>query len=217
MINTATFRLPNCPRNASPNSSTFAPLQGCHLLSVLLEELGIAAVALHSHRPQKARLAALDRFKSGSVPILLATDVASRGLDIPTVDLVVNYDLPHLARDYVHRCASACGHELLLLSPCCCPLAAFEQDCADAGEHCCSISCLLACQCACLSACLWLQSALNKESMSILGFGFHANHWAPASTPAHQLHAVLYCTAGWVVPLVQDAPAGPCPLSPNTT
>ncbi|KAI3436614.1 hypothetical protein D9Q98_006031 [Chlorella vulgaris] len=77
--------------------------KGCHLLSVLLEELGIAAVALHSHRPQKARLAALDRFKSGSVPILLATDVASRGLDIPTVDLVVNYDLPHLARDYVHR------------------------------------------------------------------------------------------------------------------
>lgn len=77
--------------------------KGCHLLSVLLEELGIAAAALHSHKPQKARLAALDRFKSGAVPILLATDVASRGLDIPTVDLVINYDLPMLARDYVHR------------------------------------------------------------------------------------------------------------------
>jgi ATP-dependent RNA helicase DDX49/DBP8 len=78
-------------------------VQGCHLLSVLLEELGVSAAALHSHKPQRARLAALDRFKSGAVPLLLATDVASRGLDIPTVDLVVNYDLPQLARDYVHR------------------------------------------------------------------------------------------------------------------
>ena len=81
-----------------------APLgQGCHLLSLVLEELGIACAALHSHKPQRARLAALDRFKGGAVPILLATDVASRGLDIPTVDLVVNYDLPLMARDYVHR------------------------------------------------------------------------------------------------------------------
>ena len=47
---------------------------------------------------QKARLAALASFKSEAVPLLLATDVASRGLDIPTVDLVVNYDLPMLAR-----------------------------------------------------------------------------------------------------------------------
>ena len=77
--------------------------KGCHLLSALLEELGISATSLHSQKAQKRRLAALDKFKSGSVPILLATDVASRGLDIPTVDLVVNFDLPSLARDYVHR------------------------------------------------------------------------------------------------------------------
>ena len=84
------------------------PLQGCHLLSVLLEELGISAAALHSHKPQRARLAALQSFKSGAVPILLATDVASRGLDIPTVDLVLNYDLPMMARDYVHRWVGRC-------------------------------------------------------------------------------------------------------------
>lgn len=77
--------------------------KGCHLLTAVLEELGISVASLHSHKAQKRRLAALDRFKSGAVPILLATDVASRGLDIPTVDLVVNFDLPSLARDYVHR------------------------------------------------------------------------------------------------------------------
>jgi ATP-dependent RNA helicase DDX49/DBP8 len=54
-------------------------------------------------KSQKQRLAALHVFKSELVPLLLATDVASRGLDIPTVDLVVNYDLPRLAADYVHR------------------------------------------------------------------------------------------------------------------
>jgi ATP-dependent RNA helicase DDX49/DBP8 len=77
--------------------------RGCALLAALLEELNISSTALHSGLPQKRRMAALDRFKGGSIPILLATDVASRGLDIPTVDLVVNFDLPTLARDYVHR------------------------------------------------------------------------------------------------------------------
>eukprot|EP01018_Ginkgo_biloba_P029307 Gb_23737 [translate_table: standard] len=75
----------------------------CHLLSLLLEELGSEAVALHSLKTQSSRLAAVHRFKSGQVPILLATDVASRGLDIPTVDLVINYDIPRYPRDYVHR------------------------------------------------------------------------------------------------------------------
>mmetsp|Transcript_35531 Transcript_35531/g.78825 ORF Transcript_35531/g.78825 Transcript_35531/m.78825 type:complete len:487 (-) Transcript_35531:822-2282(-) len=77
--------------------------KGCELLSVLLGELGLSCAALHSGKPQKQRLAALNQFKSEMVPLLLATDVASRGLDIPSVDLVVNYDLPILARDYVHR------------------------------------------------------------------------------------------------------------------
>lgn len=77
--------------------------RGCALLAALLEEVGISAAALHSGLPQRRRMAALDRFKGGTVPVLLATDVASRGLDIPTVDLVINFDLPTLARDYVHR------------------------------------------------------------------------------------------------------------------
>lgn len=66
----------------------------CHLLNLLLEELDQESAALHSLKSQSLRLAALHRFKAGQVPILLATDVASRGLDIPTVDLVVNYDIP---------------------------------------------------------------------------------------------------------------------------
>eukprot|EP00877_Chromochloris_zofingiensis_P012977 jgi/Chrzof1/7933/Cz02g41230.t1 len=77
--------------------------RGCQLLSLLLKELGLPCAALHSGKAQKQRLAALNAFKSEMVPLLLATDVASRGLDIPTVDLVINYDLPVLARDYVHR------------------------------------------------------------------------------------------------------------------
>lgn len=75
----------------------------CHLLSLVLDELGIQTVALHSMKSQPQRLASLNRFKSGHVPILIATDVASRGLDIPTVDLVINYDIPRFTRDYVHR------------------------------------------------------------------------------------------------------------------
>lgn len=77
--------------------------KGCHLLSIVLEQLGIPAASLHSGKPQKQRIAALSAFKSEIVPLLLATDVASRGLDIPTVDLVINFDLPSLPRDYVHR------------------------------------------------------------------------------------------------------------------
>jgi ATP-dependent RNA helicase DDX49/DBP8 len=59
-----------------------------------LQELGRPAVSLHSHKAQSQRLSALHRFKSGQVPVLIATDVASRGLDIQTVDLVINYDIP---------------------------------------------------------------------------------------------------------------------------
>ena len=73
------------------------------MLAGILEELDIATAPLHSGLVQRNRMASLDRFKSGRISILLATDVASRGLDIPEVDLVVNFDLLTLASDYVHR------------------------------------------------------------------------------------------------------------------
>ncbi|GMI29060.1 hypothetical protein TrCOL_g7484 [Triparma columacea] len=66
-------------------------------------ELGIDAVALHSLLTQDRRNAALGKFKSQQVRVLIATDIASRGLDIPTVDLVINSELPRKARDYIHR------------------------------------------------------------------------------------------------------------------
>ncbi|XP_066395356.1 DEAD-box ATP-dependent RNA helicase 36-like [Miscanthus floridulus] len=75
----------------------------CQYLDLLLEELGYPAVALNSHKSQAQRLLALNRFKSGQVPVLLATDVGSRGLDIQTVDLVINYVMPMSPRDYIHR------------------------------------------------------------------------------------------------------------------
>lgn len=62
----------------------------------MLEVLDLEAAALYSFKSQAQRLEALQQFKSGKVSILLATDVASRGLDIPTVDLVINYDVPRL-------------------------------------------------------------------------------------------------------------------------
>ncbi|GAA5918038.1 hypothetical protein JCM6882_009483 [Rhodosporidiobolus microsporus] len=72
-------------------------------LSILLRLLSFPAVPLHGQLSQSARLGALNKFKSGGRNILIATDVASRGLDIPSVDLVVNYDIPTNSKDYIHR------------------------------------------------------------------------------------------------------------------
>jgi ATP-dependent RNA helicase RhlE len=63
----------------------------------------IAADSIHGDKPQPARLRALERFKAGEVAILVATDVAARGLDIDDLPVVVNFDLPIVAEDYVHR------------------------------------------------------------------------------------------------------------------
>ena len=72
-------------------------------LSHSLDTLGLDNVALHSRRTQRERLDALDAFRAGRVPLLIATDVGSRGLDIPEVACVVNLDVPRVADDYIHR------------------------------------------------------------------------------------------------------------------
>ncbi|BCM85929.1 DEAD/DEAH box helicase [Methylobacterium indicum] len=64
---------------------------------------GFNVAALHGDMDQRARMAALDAFRSGEVPLLVASDVAARGLDIPAVSHVFNFDVPHHAEDYVHR------------------------------------------------------------------------------------------------------------------
>ena len=75
-------------------------------IALLLRNLGFNAVCLHGQLSQAKRLGALNKFKAGQRNILVATDVASRGLDIPNVDLVLNFDIPSHGKDYVHRCVS---------------------------------------------------------------------------------------------------------------
>ncbi len=69
-----------------------------------MERAGLKSEALHGGIEQKERFAILDRFRSGENRVLVTTDVAARGIDIPTVDYVINYDLPDNPENYVHRC-----------------------------------------------------------------------------------------------------------------
>jgi ATP-dependent RNA helicase RhlE len=68
-----------------------------------LQQDGIVAKEIHSDRTQAERMQALDEFKQGKVPVLVATDIAARGLDIEQLPYVINYELPHTPEDYVHR------------------------------------------------------------------------------------------------------------------
>jgi len=72
-------------------------------LALMLRGLGFTAIPLNGQMNQNKRLASLNKFKSKSRSILLATDVASRGLDIPHVDIVINFDIPTHSKDYIHR------------------------------------------------------------------------------------------------------------------
>ena len=73
------------------------------LIERLLRRLGHRATSLHSLLPQSERTANLSRFRASAARLLVATDVAARGLDIPAVELVVNFDVPRNPDDYVHR------------------------------------------------------------------------------------------------------------------
>ncbi|EAL67300.1 hypothetical protein DDB_G0280147 [Dictyostelium discoideum AX4] len=72
-------------------------------IAMMLRNLGFGAIPINGDMDQGKRLASLNKFKQGTKSILVATDVAARGLDIPSVDLVINYDVPTNSKEYVHR------------------------------------------------------------------------------------------------------------------
>jgi ATP-dependent RNA helicase RhlE len=76
---------------------------GANRLATQLEQDGLKSAAIHGNKSQAARVRALKEFKEGKVRVLVATDVAARGLDIERLPYVVNYELPHVPEDYVHR------------------------------------------------------------------------------------------------------------------
>jgi ATP-dependent RNA helicase RhlE len=89
---------------------------------VKLNKNGINAVAFHGDKSQEARTEALAKFKSGKTRVLVATDLAARGIDIQGLPLVINYELPRSPKDYIHRIgrtgrAGATGHAISLITP----------------------------------------------------------------------------------------------------
>ncbi|HEY9193415.1 MAG TPA: DEAD/DEAH box helicase [Methyloversatilis sp.] len=95
---------------------------GASRLAHHLVRQGIAADAIHGDKSQQQRTEALDAFKSGAVRVLVATDVAARGLDIEDLPFVINFELPHNAEDYVHRIgrtgrAGRSGEAISLMAP----------------------------------------------------------------------------------------------------
>ena len=93
---------------------------GANKLAEYLTKHDIPATAIHGNKSQAARTRALAQFKDGSLPVLVATDIAARGLDIDQLPQVVNFELPSVAEDYVHRIgrtgrAGAAGHAISLV------------------------------------------------------------------------------------------------------
>lgn len=132
--------------------------KGVAELEAELNQQGIAADSIHGDKPQPSRLRALERFKAGEVQVLVATDVAARGLDIHEMPLVVNLDLPIVAEDYVHRIgrtgrAGATGEAISLV-------------CADEVEQLAAIETLI-------------QQTLRREEEA----DFEPNHRVPMTAP----------------------------------
>jgi ATP-dependent RNA helicase RhlE len=95
--------------------------RGSNRVGEALERANVRAAVIHGNKSQSARNRALGDFKAGRVAVLVATDIAARGLDIPQLPLVVNYDLPLVAEDYIHRVgrtgrAGLAGHAVSLVS-----------------------------------------------------------------------------------------------------
>ena len=93
---------------------------GANKLAEYLTKHGIESAAIHGNKSQAARTRALAQFKDGSLPVLVATDIAARGLDIDQLPQVVNFELPNVPEDYVHRIgrtgrAGAAGHAISLV------------------------------------------------------------------------------------------------------
>ena len=76
---------------------------GCEKLSKQLNKHGFRSDAIHGDKSQGARQRALNSFRSGKLPVLIATDVAARGIDVRSISMVINYDIPEAADSYVHR------------------------------------------------------------------------------------------------------------------
>jgi ATP-dependent RNA helicase RhlE len=94
---------------------------GANKLSEKLTKSGINSAAIHGNKSQGARTKALDDFKKSNIRVLVATDIAARGLDIPLLPHVINYELPNIPEDYVHRIgrtgrAGASGEAISLVS-----------------------------------------------------------------------------------------------------
>eukprot|EP00484_Ammonia_sp_Unknown_P008570 CAMPEP_0197075740 /NCGR_PEP_ID=MMETSP1384-20130603/211763_1 /TAXON_ID=29189 /ORGANISM="Ammonia sp." /LENGTH=633 /DNA_ID=CAMNT_0042514589 /DNA_START=27 /DNA_END=1930 /DNA_ORIENTATION=+ len=77
--------------------------KSCHHLSLVLHNLNQTVIPLHGEMTQYERMGAIEKFKEGAKSILVATDVAARGLDIPIVSIIINYDIPIHSKDYIHR------------------------------------------------------------------------------------------------------------------
>ena len=110
---------------ATPHDSYLCFMRTKHGASRLarqLEKDGLVTDAIHGDKSQAARMEALDAFKEGKLQVLVATDVAARGLDIDDLPLVVNYELPHVPEDYIHRIgrtgrAGASGEAISFVAP----------------------------------------------------------------------------------------------------